>query len=84
MPEESNEYSAQNSEDQEYMYVDAPDAPAYFEEFVIGDEGTYDANLDYGGMDEETYHGIIIYKNTNTMPDFIMTNEDRNARSHWK
>lgn len=80
-----DEYNRQANEAQEYMYVDAPDA-AHYEEFVIdnGEDTAYDSTMEYGGMNEETYHGIIMYKTTGTMPDFVMTNEDRNARSHWK
>ncbi|KAI1708836.1 hypothetical protein DdX_11591 [Ditylenchus destructor] len=73
------------------VYVDVPEV--CYEEYVLDEEdgGMHEIaahnvsiNDGYGGMPDEMYNGIVQYIKSGTLPDFVLTNDDRNARSHWK
>ncbi|KAI1722704.1 hypothetical protein Ddc_06876 [Ditylenchus destructor] len=71
------------------VYVDVPEV--CYEEYVLDDEegglheiSGHNINDGYGGMPDEMYNGIVQYIKSGTLPDFVLTNDDRNARSHWK
>uniref|UniRef100_A0A915EIT7 Integrase zinc-binding domain-containing protein n=1 Tax=Ditylenchus dipsaci TaxID=166011 RepID=A0A915EIT7_9BILA len=67
------------------IFMDVPDA--CYEEYVEDQEELMEelqSSGDYGGMNDETYEGIVQFKKSGSLPEFVVTNEDRNARSHWK